>query len=94
VDFEMSKERASEIGFCIDDGNANLVADLLVGRIRAAASEMEAQVNRLYCGRNAVELRAGAQRDIEKTIRRLHDMADTLRDVQAAQGVVYLQAAE
>jgi hypothetical protein len=90
----MSKERASEIGFCIDDDNANLVADLLVGRIRAAASEMEAQVNRLYCGRKAVELRAGAQRDIEKTIRRLHDMADTLRDVQAAQGVVYLQAAE
>lgn len=90
----MPKERASEIGFCLDDDNANLVADLLVGRIRAAASEMEAQVNRLYRGRNAVEFRAAAQRDIGKTIRRLHDMAETLRDVQAAQGIVYLQAAE
>jgi hypothetical protein len=91
----MSKERASDVGFCLVDSNADFIAETLVSRLRATVAEMEAQVNRLYRGRNAYELNAIAQLDVEKMIRRLHYMADTLRDVQKAQGrVAYLQAAE
>jgi hypothetical protein len=93
--FAMTKSRTSDVDFCIDDNQADLVAGLLVGRIRQAASEMESAVNRLYRGRNACGLGPGAQRDLAKTIRRLEDIIDTLRDVERAQaGVVYLQAAE
>jgi hypothetical protein len=94
----MTKERASDVGFCVVDDNADLIADNLVRRLREIAAEMEGQVNRLYRGRNAYDLNAVAQLDIDKTIRRLHYIAGTLRDVQDAQSdganVTYLQAAE
>jgi hypothetical protein len=93
----MSKERASDVGFCLVDDNADLIADNLVRHLRETATEMESQVNRLYRGRNSYDLNAVAQLDIEKTIRRLQYLVGTLRDVQKAQRlhkVAYLQAAE
>ena len=91
----MAKIRASDVGFCVVDGNANVIADNLVHRIRETAAEMESQVNRLYRGRQAYDLEAGTKHDLEKTIEQLTYMARTLRDVQREQSqVVYLQAAE
>jgi hypothetical protein len=91
----MTKDRGSDVGFCVTDQDADLVADLLVSRLRQVSSEMESEANRLYRGRNSFELRAGARRDLSKTIRRLQDVAQTLRDVQKAQErTPYLQAAE
>ena len=92
----MSHERPSDAGFCVVDENADLIADALVRRLRESAAEMESHVNRLYRGRNGYDLNAPARRDLEKTLRRLGYMAETLRDIQRAQsgGVTYLQAAE
>jgi len=93
----MSKQRASDVGFCIVDDNADLIADTLVRRLRDTAAEMESHVNRLYRGRNAYDLNTVSQLDLDKTIRRLQYMAATLRDVQRSQSderVTYLQAAE
>ena len=92
----MSRERPSSLGFCIVDDNADLIADTLVRRLREAASEMESHVNRLYRGRRSYELNVPAKLDLEKTVRRLNYMAETLREVQNAQahGVTYLEAAE
>ncbi len=92
----MPLERPSDVGFCVVDSNADLIADSLVRRLRETASEMESHVNRLYRGRNSFELNAVAKLDLEKTVRRLNYMASTLREVETAQrtAVAYLQAAE
>jgi len=91
----MSKVRASDVGFCVVDSNANVIADSLVHRIREAAVEMEAEVNRLYRGRRAYDLSEGTKSDLDKAIEQLDYMARTLREVYKEQSkVVYLQAAE
>ena len=92
----MSQERPSDVGFCVVDSNADLIADSLVRRLRETASEMESHVNRLYRGRHSYDLNNLATLDLEKTVRRLTYMVETLREVQKAQagGVTYLQAAE
>jgi hypothetical protein len=91
----MAKLRASDVGFCVVDDNANVIADNLVHRIREATAEMECQVNRLYRGRQAYDLEDGAKLDLDRAIEQLTYMARTLRDVQREQSkVVYLQAAE
>jgi hypothetical protein len=91
----MAKVRPSDVGFCVVDDNANVIADNLVHRIREAAAEMESQVNRLYRGRHAYDLEEGTKLDLNKAIEQLNYMARTLRDVQGEQSrVVYLQAAE
>ena len=91
----MSKERASDVGFCVVDSNADVIAENLVHRLRESAVEMESQVNRLYRGRNAYDLNEGARMDLDKVIERLTYMAKTLREVSGTQSkVVYLQAAE
>lgn len=91
----MTKHIASDSGFCIAEGDASLVADLLVTRIRDTVAALDEPVNRLYRGRNSFELNARAIRDVERTIRRLEAMAETLRDVRRTQSrVPYLQAAE
>lgn len=92
----MSQERPSDVGFCAVDSNADVIADALVRRLREAAAEMETKVNRLYRGRNSYDLNAVAKRDLEKTVKRLGYMVETLREVQKAQAepVTYLQAAE
>jgi hypothetical protein len=91
----MKNVRASDVGFCISDSNANAIADNLVHRIQEAAAELESQVNRLYRGRQAYDLEQGSRLDLDKAIERLNYMAKTLREVQAEQSrVVYLQAAE
>ena len=91
----MTKVRASDVGFCVVDDNANVIADNLVHRIREAAAEMESQVNRLYRGRRAYDLEEGTKLDLNKAIEQLNYMARTLRVVQSEQSkVVYLQAAE
>ena len=91
----MAKLRASDVGFCVVDDNANVIADNLVHRIREATVEMESQVNRLYRGRQAYDLEDGAKLDLDRAIEQLTYMARTLRDVQREQSkVVYLQAAE
>lgn len=91
----MSKQRASDVGFCVIDSNADVIADNLVHRIRESAMEMESHVNRLYRGRNTYDLNAGAQADLTKAIERLNYMAKTLRDISSVQSrIVYLQAAE
>jgi len=91
----MPKVRASDVGFCVTDSNANAIADNLVHRIHDAAADMETQVNRLFRGRQAYDLEEGARLDLEKAIERLTYMAKTLREVQSEQSrVVYLQAAE
>ncbi|HEY8382015.1 MAG TPA: hypothetical protein VIL09_07700 [Microvirga sp.] len=91
----MSHDRPSDVGFCVVDSNADLIADTLVRRLRETAAEMESEVNRLYRGRNAYDLNAVAKLDLEKTIKRLTYMAETLREVGGAQRkVAYLQAAE
>ena len=91
----MAMVRASDVGFCVVDGNANVIADNLVHRIREAAIEMESQVNRLYRGRQAYDLEDGTKFDLNKAIEQLNYMVRTLREVQSEQSkVVYLQAAE
>ena len=91
----MAKARASDVGFCVVDDNANVIADNLVHRIREATAEMESQVNRLYRGRQAYDLEDGAKLDLDRAIEQLTYMARTLREVQGEQSkVVYLQAAE
>ncbi len=91
----MSNQRPSDVGFCVVDDNADLIANTLVRRLRDATAEMESEVNRLYRGRGAVDLTELARIDLDKAIRRLRYMADTLREVQAAQGSRrYLEAAE
>ena len=91
----MSKIRASDVGFCVVDGNANVIADTLVHRIREAAADMESQVNRLYRGRQAYDLEEGTKLDLDKAIEQLAYMARTLREIRNEQSkVVYLQAAE
>jgi hypothetical protein len=91
----MSQDRASDVGFCVVDSNADLIAETMVRRLRETAIEMERSVNRLHRGRQSFALNEVAQLDLERTIRRLTYMADTLRGVQAAQKrEVYLEAAE
>jgi len=91
----MSKVRASDVGFCVVDDNANVIADNLVHRIREAAVDMESHVNRLYRGRQAYDLNQGTKADLDKAIEQLNYMARTLREVQSEHSkVVYLQAAE
>jgi hypothetical protein len=91
----MAQERPSEAGFCVVDANADLIATTLVRRLRETAAEMEASVNRLYRGRHAVDLPDLARMDLERTIRRLAYIAETLRDVQRAQDApAFLEAAE
>ena len=91
----MAKARASDVGFCVVDDNANVIADNLVHRIREATAEMESQVNRLYRGRKAYDLEDGTKLDLDRAIEQLTYMARTLREVQSEQSkVVYLQAAE
>ena len=91
----MAKVRASDVGFCVVDGNADVFADNLIHRIREAAVGMESQVNRLYRGRHAYDLSEGTKVDLDKAIEQLNYMARTLREVQNEQSkVVYLQAAE
>lgn len=91
----MSKVRASDVGFCAVDANADVIADNLIHRIREAAIDMESQVNRLYRGRQAYDLSEGTKTDLDKAIEQLTYMARTLREVQNEQSkVVYLQAAE
>jgi hypothetical protein len=92
---EPERPKASEVGFCVVDGNADFIADHLVRRIHDAAVELESEVNRLYRGRNSYDLNGVARIDLEKAIERLTYMAKSLRDVESAQDkVVYLQAAE
>jgi hypothetical protein len=79
----MTKVRASDVGFCVVDDNANVIADNLVHRIREAAAEMESQVNRLYRGRKAYDLEEGTKLDLNKAIEQLNYMARTLREVAA-----------
>jgi hypothetical protein len=91
----MSQDRASDVGFCVVDSNADLIAETIVRRLRETAIEMERSVNRLHRGRQSFALNEVAQLDLERTIRRLTYMTDTLRGVQAAQKrEVYLEAAE
>ena len=91
----MPYERPSDVGFCAVDGNADLIANALVRRLRDAAAEMEREANRLFRGRNAIELGDLARADLDRTIKRLAYMADTLRDVQRTQAHRgFLQAAE
>ena len=84
----MSKVRASNVGFCVVDSNADVIADNLIHRIREAAGEMESQVNRLYRGRQSYDLTQGAKQDLEKAIERLNYMARTpaRRSKRAEQG--------
>ena len=91
----MPYERASDVGFCVVDSNADLIANTLARRLREAAAEMESEANRLFRGRNAVELSDLAMIDLDRSIKRLGYIAETLRDVQRAQTHKgYLQAAE
>jgi hypothetical protein len=91
----MSKIRPSDVGFCVVDSNANVIADNLIHRIHETAAEIESQVNRLYRGRQAYDLNEGSKLELEKAIERLNYMMRTLREIQNEQAkVVYLQAAE
>ena len=91
----MLSERASDAGFCAVDSNADLIAEAMVRRLRDTAAEMEASVNRLYRGRDAFTLTDRARTDLERSIRRLAEMAEALREIQRAQDrAPMLQAAE
>ncbi len=91
----MPFERPSDVGFCVVDSNADLIANTIVRRVRDGSAELETEINRLYRGRNAVTLSEVAVMDLERTIKRLTYLAETLRDVQRAQREdKYLQAAE
>ena len=91
----MPHENARAVGFCVVDGNADPIAAAIVRRLRAAAGDMESEVNRLYRGRDAFDLDDLSLSDLERVIGRLKYMAETLRDVERAQRkVTYLQAAE
>jgi len=91
----MPKQRASDVGFCVVDSNADFIAENLIRRIHDSAVEMESEINRLYRGRLSYDLSAAAKLDLNKAVERLKYMAKTLREVSDAQeNVVYLQAAE
>lgn len=91
----MPLERPSDVGFCVVDSNADLIANTLVRRVRDGSAELETEINRLYRGRNAFALSEVAVADLERTIKRLSYLAETLRDVQCSQREDrYLQAAE
>jgi hypothetical protein len=91
----MPLERPSDVGFCVVDSNADLIANTLVRRVRDGSAELETEINRLYRGRNAFALSEVAVADLERTIKRLSYLAETLRDVQRSQREDrYLQAAE
>ena len=91
----MPFERPSDVGFYVVDSNVDVIANILVRRVRDGAAELETEINRLYRGRNAYALSEVAVADLDRTIRRLAYLADTLRDVQRAQRQdKYLQAAE
>ena len=63
--------------------------------MRDSSAELETEINRLYRGRNAYALSEVAVADLDRTIKRLNYLAETLRDVQRAQREDrYLQAAE
>ena len=49
----MPHERPSDVGFCVVDSNADLIANTLVRRVRDGSAELESEINRLYRGRNA-----------------------------------------
>ncbi len=91
----MPFERPSDVGFCTIDSNADLIANTLVRRVRDSSAELETEINRLYRGRNAYALSEVAVADLDRTIKRLNYLAETLRDVQRAQREDrYLQASE
>jgi hypothetical protein len=91
----MPFERPSDVGFCVVDSNADLIANTLVRRVRDGSAELESEINRLYRGRNAYQLSEVAVMDLERAVKRLTYLAETLRDVQRAQREdKYLQAAE
>jgi len=91
----MSQERPSDVGFCVVDSNADLIAETMIRRLRETAIAMERDVNRLHRGRRSFTLNELAQIDLERTIRRLSYMVETLRGVQEAQRQpTYLEAAE
>ena len=91
----MSQERPSDVGFCVVDSNADLIAETMIRRLRETAIAMERDVNRLHRGRRSFTLNELAQPDLERTIRRLSYMVETLRGVQEAQRqTAYLEAAE
>lgn len=90
----MSRQRASDVGFCVVDDNADLIAETLVRRLRQTAAEMEMEVNRLYRGRHSYALTAVAKTDLDRSIQRLAYLAETLREVRKAQRHAHLQAAE
>jgi hypothetical protein len=91
----MTQERPSDVGFCVVDSNADLIAETMIRRLRETAIAMERDVNRLHRGRRSFTLNELAQIDLERTIRRLSYMVETLRGVQEAQRqTTYLEAAE
>lgn len=81
----MPKVSAHTVGFCVNDGNADVIADSLIRRLGERTADLESLANRLYRGRRAYDLSEGTKLDLERAIERLSYIAQTLREVQDAQ---------
>jgi hypothetical protein len=91
-----TKRLASEVGFCVVDDNADLIAGNLIAQIRELTSGIETRLNRLYKGREAYTLSDGEIRDLTKLAGQFLYFDRTASDILAAQASSepVLQAAE
>lgn len=92
-----TKRLASEVGFCVMDDNADLIAGNLVAQIRELSASIESKLNRLYKGREAFTLSDGEKQDLMKLAGQFvyfDRTASEILEAQEASEPVILQAAE
>lgn len=91
-----TKRLASEVGFCVMDDNADLIASNLIAQISEYASMIESRMNRLFKGREAYTLSEGEKQLLIKLSGRLSYLDRTADQILEAQepSETILQAAE
>ncbi len=85
---------ASEVGFCINDANADAIASHLIDRLVDDACAGETMLNRLYRGREVYSLSPGEKQELVRLSKRFEYMALTALEILAAQRSQHLEAAE
>ena len=91
----MAKVRASDVGFCVVDSNANVIADNLVHRIREAPSRWKATSTACTAADRPMISMPARKIDLAKpSSAGLHGPDPARRADEAQIRVVYLQAAE
>jgi hypothetical protein len=88
------KKRPSDVGFCQFDDNAPAVTAMLVRKARDLMFEAESHMNRLYKGRDAIELEGTTLTEFQRLYAELGQMRKTAFDIMEAQSEPLRQAAE